>query len=52
GELAHARQQAKKRKAREPKYRYIDAHAEQKTWTGQGRNPKQIQNALANGKWL
>lgn len=52
GELAHAGQPAKKRKARAAKYRFIDASGEEKTWTGQGRTPKPIANALANGKSL
>jgi len=52
GELAHAGQPAKKRKARAAKYRFIDANGEEKTWTGQGRTPKPIANALANGKSL
>lgn len=42
----------KKRKAREAKYRFIDMNGEEKTWTGQGRTPKPIANALANGKSL
>lgn len=44
--------QAKKRKARAAKYRFIDADGEEKTWTGQGRTPKPIATALANGKSL
>lgn len=43
---------AKKRKVREAKYRFIDVNGEEKTWTGQGRTPKPIANALANGKTL
>ena len=42
----------KKRKARAAKYRFIDANGEEKTWTGQGRTPKPIATALANGKSL
>ncbi|EGQ5287442.1 DNA-binding protein StpA [Enterobacter hormaechei] len=51
-ELAQAGQPTKKRKARAAKYRFIDANGEEKTWTGQGRTPKPIATALANGKSL
>lgn len=44
--------QPKKRKEREPKYRFTDSNGEVKTWTGQGRTPKPIAQALANGKSL
>ncbi|WP_253382472.1 DNA-binding protein StpA [unidentified bacterial endosymbiont] len=47
-----AGQPAKKRKAREAKYRFIDVNGEEKTWTGQGRTPKPIAAALAEGKSL
>ena len=40
-----------KRKARAAKYRFIDANGEEKP-TGQGRTPKPIATALANGKSL
>ena len=40
-----------KRKARAAKYRFIDANGEEKR-TGQGRTPKPIATALANGKSL
>jgi len=52
GSEAPAGQPAKKRKAREAKYRFIDVNGEEKTWTGQGRTPKPIAHALANGKSL
>lgn len=42
----------KKRKARPAKYKYVDLNGEQKTWTGQGRTPTVIQNALNAGKSL
>ncbi|MBM3073294.1 DNA-binding protein StpA [Enterobacter sp. RHBSTW-00994] len=45
-------QQVKKRKIREAKYRFTDTNGEEKTWTGQGRTPKPIAAALANGKSL
>ncbi|WP_263067850.1 DNA-binding protein StpA [Enterobacter huaxiensis] len=51
-DLAQAGQPVKKRKAREAKYRFIDVNGEEKTWTGQGRTPKPIASALANGKSL
>lgn len=51
-DLAQAGQPTKKRKARATKYRFIDANGEEKTWTGQGRTPKPIATALANGKSL
>ena len=44
--------QSQKRQVREAKYRFTDVNGEEKTWTGQGRTPKPIANALANGKTL
>ncbi|MCH8492180.1 MAG: H-NS histone family protein [Idiomarina sp.] len=46
---------ASKKQARTPrpaKYKYIDANGQQKTWTGQGRTPKAIQEALDAGRSL
>ena len=34
------------------KYAFIDENGEHKTWTGQGRTPRPIQNALNKGKSL
>ena len=51
-QLAQTGNPAKKRKAREAKYRFIDVNGEEKTWTGQGRTPKPIASALAEGKTL
>ncbi|MBY6356742.1 H-NS histone family protein, partial [Enterobacter sichuanensis] len=51
-ERALAGKTVKKRKPREAKYRFIDQNGEEKTWTGQGRTPKPIASALANGKSL
>ncbi|MGC8400722.1 DNA-binding protein StpA [Enterobacter mori] len=51
-ERVQAGKPVKKRKVREAKYRFIDVNGEEKTWTGQGRTPKAIANALANGKTL
>ena len=42
----------KKRKPRPAKYRFTDFDGETKTWTGQGRTPKPIAQALAAGKSL
>nr|EIP1106074.1 DNA-binding protein StpA [Citrobacter freundii] len=42
----------KKRQPRPAKYRFIDPNGETKTWTGQGRTPKPIAQALAAGKSL
>ena len=41
-----------KRQPRPAKYRFIDLNGETKTWTGQGRTPKPIAQALAAGKSL
>ena len=42
----------KKRQPRPAKYRFTDTDGETKTWTGQGRMPKPITQALAAGKSL
>ncbi|MRS17337.1 DNA-binding protein StpA [Enterobacteriaceae bacterium RIT691] len=42
----------KKRAARPAKYHFTDVTGEKKTWTGQGRTPKPIAKALAEGKTL
>ena len=42
----------KKRQPRPAKYCFIDLNGETKTWTGQGRTPKPIAQALATGKSL
>ena len=41
-----------KRPPRPAKYTFIDENGERKTWTGQGRTPRPIQNALNSGKSL
>ena len=51
-DLGRAGQPTEERRARAAKYRFIDANGEEKTWTGQGRTPKPIATALANGKSL
>ncbi len=43
---------AKKRQPRPAKYCFTDFNGEEKTWTGQGRTPKPIAQALAAGKSL
>lgn len=40
----------RKRAPRAAKYRYIDVDGSEKTWTGQGRTPKVIAEAIAAGK--
>ncbi len=45
-------QAVKKRQPRPAKYRFTDLNGETKTWTGQGRTPKPIAQALAAGKSL
>jgi len=42
----------KKRAKRPAKYKYVDEQGEVRYWTGQGRTPKPIQQALDNGKSL
>lgn len=42
----------KKRQPRPAKYRYTDHTGAKKTWTGQGRMPKPIAQAVAQGKSL
>lgn len=42
----------KKRAPKPPKYEYLDDEGIRQTWTGQGRMPKPMQNALENGKPL
>lgn len=48
-ELAEPGKKTAIRSKRPAKYAYIDENGEQKTWTGQGRKPSVIQNALDNG---
>lgn len=43
---------AKKRQPRPVKYRFTDHTGAEKTWTGQGRMPKCLANAVAEGKPL
>ena len=51
-ELLAAVQKASPKKRREPrpaKYKFIAESGEEKTWTGQGRTPRDLQKALDNG---
>ncbi|MBA0219798.1 H-NS histone family protein [Pectobacterium brasiliense] len=41
-----------KREPRPAKYKYVDENGSEKLWTGQGRTPKAIKEALDNGKSL
>ena len=51
-DLLNTPAQPKKRQARAAKYRFTDVDGQEKTWTGQGRTPKPIATALAEGKSL
>jgi len=42
----------RKRAPRPAKYRYVDASGNEQSWTGQGRTPKPIADAIASGKSL
>ncbi|WP_108653098.1 H-NS family histone-like protein [Dongshaea marina] len=42
----------KKRAPRPAKYRYQDENGQEKTWTGQGRKPAPIQQAMNEGRSL
>lgn len=46
------RQPRKPLEPRPAKYKFIDAEGNEKTWTGQGRTPKALQEALDSGKKL
>jgi len=52
GDTAAPAAAGKKRAARPAKYRFTDLNGEQKSWTGQGRMPKPLAQAIANGKSL
>lgn len=39
-----------KRKPRPAKYKYLDENGVEQTWTGQGRTPKAMKDALDSGK--
>ncbi len=42
----------KKRATRPAKYKFVDENGDEKTWTGQGRTPKALQQLLDNGDAL
>jgi len=50
--LSKISQLRKTQRARPAKYKYIDKNGKEQTWTGQGRTPKIIANAIADGKRL
>lgn len=50
--LSPAASETKKREPRPAKYQYQDEQGEWRQWTGQGRKPKPIQQALDAGKSL
>ncbi|HGO5815038.1 TPA: H-NS family nucleoid-associated regulatory protein [Mannheimia haemolytica] len=43
---------SKKLSPRPAKYKFVDAEGNEKTWTGQGRTPKALQEQLNKGKKL
>ncbi len=45
-------EKAGKRAPRPAKYRFLDENGEERTWTGQGRQPVAIRKALEEGKTL
>lgn len=47
---ALSNQKPVKRAPRPPKFKYIDQKGEPKTWTGQGRTPKALQEQLDKGR--
>ncbi len=54
-ELLQGQPEAEKTSKRAPrpaKYRYIDSDGQEKTWTGQGRQPVPIREAIAQGQSL
>lgn len=46
---AVAKAPKKRREPRPAKYKFIDGNGEEKTWTGQGRTPRDLQKALDEG---
>ncbi|EGN76454.1 DNA-binding protein H-NS [Idiomarina sp. A28L] len=52
GKTKSPRKPYKARAPKPAKYKYTDAEGESKTWTGQGRTPKPIQEALNAGRSL
>ena len=52
GEVKSASKPKRKRAPKPAKYAIVDANGERKTWTGQGRMPNALKDALAKGKKL
>ncbi|MEL7629220.1 H-NS family nucleoid-associated regulatory protein [Pectobacterium aroidearum] len=52
GSVSATKSAKSKRAPRPAKYKYTDENGNEQTWTGQGRTPKAIKEALDNGKSL
>lgn len=52
GSSSKSAKQKSSRIPRPAKYKYTDENGNEKSWTGQGRTPKAIKNALDTGKKL
>ncbi|WP_417688684.1 H-NS family nucleoid-associated regulatory protein [Pseudidiomarina sp.] len=52
GEVKSTAKPKRKRAPKPAKYAIVDANGERKTWTGQGRMPNALKEALAKGKSL
>ncbi|WP_409159393.1 H-NS family nucleoid-associated regulatory protein [Pectobacterium sp. B2J-2] len=52
GSVSATKSAKSKRTPRPAKYKYTDENGNEQTWTGQGRTPKAIKEALDNGKSL
>ncbi|MEQ9937858.1 H-NS family nucleoid-associated regulatory protein [Pectobacterium polonicum] len=52
GSVSATKSAKPKRAPRPAKYKYTDENGNEQTWTGQGRTPKAIKEALDNGKSL
>ncbi|MDY4379102.1 H-NS family nucleoid-associated regulatory protein [Pectobacterium brasiliense] len=52
GSVSATKSTKSKRAPRPAKYKYVDENGSEKLWTGQGRTPKAIKEALENGKSL
>lgn len=52
GSISTSKSAKAKRAPRPAKYKYTDENGNEQMWTGQGRTPKTIKEALDNGKSL
>lgn len=52
GSVSATKSAKAKRAPRPAKYKYTDENGDEQTWTGQGRTPKAIKEALESGKSL